>query len=120
LIGLQAYDVQIDPAEIHLTLRWSADGHINNDYTVFAHLIDPQAGGEVLAQGDGTPMDGRWPTSLWLPGVPLDDVHTIPIPQGLSSGTYAVLVGLYDPVTGIRLLLPDGGDALHLTDVELR
>mgnify|MGYP001820177042 FL=1 len=119
MIALQAYDLQIDMEAIHLTLRWSADRYVDSDYAIFAHLVDPQSGDQVLAQGDGAPMGGRWPTSLWSPGVSLDDVHTIPIPDGLSPGTYEVVVGLYDPVTGSRLRLPDGSDALQLSRIEL-
>ncbi len=116
---MQGFDSQADPEAIRLTLRWAADGYVDTDYTVFAHLIDPQAGDVILAQGDGAPMGGRWPTSLWLPGIALDDVHTIPIPEGLPPGSYELLVGLYDPVMGARLALPDGDDALHLTRIEL-
>jgi len=119
LITLQGYDPQVDPVAIRLTLRWSADGYVDTDYTVFAHLIDPQAREEVLAQGDAAPMGGRWPTSLWLPGVAVEDVHTIPLPEGLSPGSYELLVGLYDPATGERLVLPDGSDTLRLTTIEL-
>ena len=119
LITLQGYDTQVDRESIRLTLRWSADGYVDNDYTVFAHLIDSQAGNEALAQSDSAPMGGSWPTSLWLPGVALDDIHTIPIPEELSPGSYELLVGLYDPVTGARLLLPGGNDSYHLTEIEL-
>jgi len=65
------------------------------------------------------PLGGRWPTSLWLPGVPLDDVHTNPLPENLPPGTYELLVGPYDPETGERLPLPDGNDALRLADLGL-
>jgi hypothetical protein len=59
-------------------------------------------------------MGGRWPTSLWLPGVALDDQHTVPIPRDLPPGSYELLVGLYDPATGARLPLAGGTDALRL------
>ncbi len=68
----------------------------------------------MVAQGDAPPMAGRWPTSLWLPGLTVDDVHTITRPPDLPAGTYHLLVGLYDPGTGDRLSLPDGRDAMRL------
>jgi hypothetical protein len=67
----------------------------------------------MLAQGDAPPMGGRWKTFLWLPGVAVDDAHTITLPPNLPAGTYHLLVGLYDPVTGDRLPLPDGRDAMR-------
>ena len=63
-----------------MTLRWSADGYLATDYTVFVHLVDRRRRCG-LAQGDAPPLGGRWPTSLWLPGMVLDDVHTIPLPR---------------------------------------
>jgi hypothetical protein len=51
--------------------------------------------------------------------VPLDDVHTNPLPEDLPPGTYELLVGPYDPETGERLPLPDGNDALRLADLGL-
>jgi hypothetical protein len=73
----------------------------------------------VVAQGDAPPLGGRWPTSLWLPGVELDDAHPIPLASDLLPGTYDLLVGLYDPTTGTRLRLPDGNDSLRLTEINV-
>ena len=68
---------------------------------------------------DAPPLAGRWPTSLWLPGVPLNDPHTVPLPPDLPAGIYELWVGLYDPGGGQRLPLPDGSDVLRLTEVRL-
>jgi hypothetical protein len=118
-VTLEGFDWQVDPGAVNLTLRWSTDDYLDKDYTVFVHLIEPSAGGQLLAQADAAPMAGRWPTSLWLPGVPLDDRHTIPLPEDLMPGSYEVVVGLYDPETGARLLLPDSSNALHLSELNL-
>ena len=108
-----------DPEVLWVTLRWSVDGRLDSDYTVFVHLVGAEGDDVAIAQGDGPPLDGRWPTSLWLPGVTLDDVHTVPLPEDLAAGTYQLLVGLYDPATGERLRLPDGRDAVRLEGVEI-
>jgi hypothetical protein len=118
-ITLEGYDLQIDPEAIQVTLRWSADGYLDTDYTVFVHLVEADDGDRVLAQGDAPPLGGRWPTSLWLPSVMLDDVHTVPLPADLPPGTYELVVGLYNPATGVRLPRPDGRDALRLTEINL-
>ncbi len=117
-IALEGYTWQADPGALRVTLRWSAGDYLNTDYTVFVHLIAPDKADRIVSQGDAPPLGGRWPTSLWQPGVSLDDVHTIPLPSDLPSGAYHLLVGLYDPA-GHRLPLPDGSDAVRLTDIHL-
>ena len=111
--------VATDPEVLWVTLRWSTDDWLQADYTVFVHLVDAEVDGAAIAQGDGPPLNGRWPTSLWIPGAALDDVHTVPLPDGLTAGTYGLLVGLYDPASGERLRLPDGRDALRLVGVHI-
>jgi hypothetical protein len=125
-VALRGYAWQVDPEAVEVTLRWSADAPLDRDYAIFVHLVDPEDGDRLLAQGDAPPLGGRWPTSLWLPGLVLDDLHTIALPAELagsrSSGpprTYHLLVGLYDPVTGDRLTLPDGSDAVRLAGLEI-
>jgi hypothetical protein len=126
-VRLEGYAWQVGPETAEVTLRWSADALLDTDYTVFVHLVDPEDGDRLIAQGDGPPLGGRWPTSLWWPAVALDDLHTISLPLDLRASrpsglaeTYDLLVGLYDPVTGDRLLLPDGSDAVRLTGLEVR
>jgi len=114
-----ALGVATEPEVLWVTLRWSTDDWLQADYTVFVHLVDVEGDGAAIAQGDGPPLDGRWPTSLWIPGAALDDVHTVPLPDGLAAGTYGLLVGLYDPASGERLRLPDGRDALRLVGVDI-
>jgi hypothetical protein len=41
------------------------------------------------------------------------------IPQDLPAGAYQVVAGVYDPVTGQRLLTTDGNDAVTLGHVEI-
>jgi hypothetical protein len=119
VIRLKGYAWQVHQEAVQGTLRWLADTFMDTDYTVFVHLVNPEDGDRLVAQGDSPPLEGRWPTSLWQPGVALDDVHTIPLPQDLPAGTYDLLVGLYDPATGQRLSLPDGSDAVRLTGLKI-
>jgi hypothetical protein len=118
-VNLVGYSWQIEPDAVQVTLRWSADTYLDTDYTVFVHLVAADDKAQVLAQGDSPPLAGRWPTSSWLPGVALDDTHTIQLPIDLPPGAYHLLVGLYDPSTFERLRLSDGADAVDLGVIQL-
>jgi hypothetical protein len=112
-IDLEGWTWRASPGELAVTLRWSAAATPAADYTVFVHLVRPGED-QALAQGDAPPLDGRWPTSLWLAGVRLDDEHRVALPGDLPPGPYELLIGLYEPATGARLPLADRRDALRL------
>ncbi len=80
------------------------------DYTVYVHLYDES--GELLATGDGPPMDGAFPTRLWQPGDAVHDVHVIPVADAglMAAGDFSVDVGLYDLNSGERLQAVRAGE----------
>jgi hypothetical protein len=84
-----------------LTLYWRAKAVVENDYTVFVHLVDQ--GGKLWGQGDSVPVRGMYPTSAWLPGQLVEDRHVVQVDPDVPPGSYRVLVGLYDPATLKRL-----------------
>jgi hypothetical protein len=112
-------DSTSEPKMLRVQLQWSASDYVGEDYTVFVHLVASGGSGEALAQGDAPPISGRWPTSLWRPGVRLSDEHTIVLPADLAPGEFEILVGLYNPITGVRMPLAGSGDALRIGDLEL-
>ncbi len=112
-IDLEGWTWQATAGELAVTLSWAAAAYPAADYTVFVHLVRPGED-QALSQGDAPPLAGRWPTSLWLPGVRVDDEHRVALPGDLPPGPYELLVGLYDPATGTRLPLAGGHDALRL------
>jgi len=83
---------------LHLTLYWRAESEMDVSYSVFVHLLDPS--GQVLAQDNSEPASGRRPTSNWVPGEYVTDVHDIALPAELPPGDYVIEVGMYD--TGAR------------------
>ncbi len=85
-----------------VTLRWWAAGKMDQDYTVFIHLRD-RSKGENVAQGDGPPVDGWYPTSSWTAEEIVDDSHTFSLPEDIPPGVYDLVVGWYDPASGLRL-----------------
>ena len=64
--------------------------------------------------GDSEPGDGAYPTTGWLPGEYLADTHTVAVASEAPPGIYRLAIGLYDPVTGERLRMPDGADQVLL------
>jgi hypothetical protein len=94
-----------------VTLYWQALQETEEDYTVFVHLVDPQTG-QIVAQIDEGPVQGTYPTSLWMTGEVIRDAHTISLPA-IPPGTYTLRIGLYTPLTGQRLTV-DGTGSLSV------
>ncbi len=63
-----------------------------------------------IAQGDGQPLDGRYPTTVWDMGEVIPDNHVLSLPDPLPAGPYQLLVGLYDLSSGERLALFDAAE----------
>jgi 4-amino-4-deoxy-L-arabinose transferase-like glycosyltransferase len=101
---------------LEITLSWRCLAPIGQDYTVFVHLVDAE--GVIVAQGDGPPVEGRYPTSLWSAGEQILDRHVISLPDGVTPGLYRVAVGWYRPDTLERLPAVDtSGLALEANQV---
>ena len=103
-----------DPAQpLTVTLVWQAIAPLPTSYSVFVHLLDRD--GRLLSQSDAIPA-GDYPTTRWLPGEVVIDIHTLPPPVPNAPGPYRLVAGLYDPVSDQRLqaftadqqLIPDG------------
>ena len=113
VVALQGYDVDVADNQVNLTLYWASLGQTDINYTRFAHVRDET--GQTIAQSDGLPGQGQYPTGLWDAGDIIADEVVIPLPAGLNSATYTFVVGLYDPLTGQRLPVPTSptGDDYH-------
>ncbi len=121
-IKLTGYDLSLDDAKAtaDLRLHFQSLRPTAVDYTVFAHIVD--GSGHLVAQHDGQPSGGDFPTSDWRPGDTLVDSISLSLPGGLA-GDYQLLVGMYQLETGNRLpvtgqdgrLLADGAIPLVLT-----
>lgn len=95
-----------------VALRWHVAEAVPLDYTVFLHLRD--GNNELVAQADGPPMGGWYPTSWWPAGEQVTDEHAFLLPDSIPPGTYYLVAGLYDPANGNRL-----GDEMQLGTVEI-
>ncbi len=116
-ILLRGYDLSGAPQSntpLTVTLYWQAQTALSRDYTVFVHLFDEA--GEMLAQDDGPPRAGWYPTSAWVAGDVIIDVRRLDVPELSAGQTVYVRVGMYLPADLSRLpvldsagqLLPDG------------
>lgn len=113
---------------ISVLLYWEPLRQTATDYTVFVHLIggmNPATGTPLWDQDDHPPLDGLAPTTGWEPGVTFRDAFNLLEDPALRlpPGSYALQVGLYDPVSGTRLIAeaPEGtiiGDSLPLLALE--
>jgi hypothetical protein len=99
LLGYQLTTEQ--PAS--LTLYWRAQVLPAARYTVFIHALD--AGGDVVAQFDGPPVHGLYPSDAWWPGQMIADEHRLVLPGSAET----LSLGLYDPASMARLPVTDGG-----------
>ncbi|MFW6068888.1 MAG: ArnT family glycosyltransferase [Chloroflexota bacterium] len=99
---LAAVDVRwLDPQNLLVSLSWRALSAPEQDFTVFAHILDRN--GALLAQDDAQPVVGFRPTSTWRDGEAVLDYHWISIPEGTTMQDSSLSIGLYDPATGERL-----------------
>ena len=99
---LANYALQADRASnrAHLTLYWQCAAPSGGDYTVFVHLLD--ASGNIVAQRDAPPRDGKYPTSIWDVGEIVKDEYDLPIPAD-ARGPFSLAIGMYSPLTQKRL-----------------
>jgi hypothetical protein len=116
LVGYDLTDTTIAVGET-LAFRpyWRLVQPTANNLTMFVHLYSAQsvADGmpELLAQVDTPPLhNADRPTATWTD---LDEVYfansfLLTIPETLSEGDHIFATGLYDVLTGQRLLLDDG------------
>jgi hypothetical protein len=106
-----------------LTLHWTNDAPLPEDYWLFAHLIGPD--GQRVAQADIP-----YPTSEWQPGRYRTTSIPLTLPADAPTGLYRVIIGTYRQESSERLPLhagPDtqadpaisGADALLLTVLEI-
>lgn len=91
-------------------LEWQTDTPSDRSLSAFIHLT--RMGDQTpSAQQDGPPDGGQYPTQRWASGVRFFEQRSVPIPVDLKPGRYRLLVGLYDPVTGVRVSAINGPQA---------
>ncbi|MCS7054863.1 MAG: hypothetical protein NZM18_01615 [Thermoflexales bacterium] len=105
----------------YVILEWAVRQPMRTDYKVFIHVTG--ADHQPVFQSDRLPLNTLLPMTRWRPGETLRDAHAMVVPADLSPGVYRVLVGVYHPQSGQRLLAYRGdraiGEAIALGEVEI-
>ncbi len=114
LLDYEADSVWRAGHEQTLILSWMVAEPLDQDYQQYVHLRDSESG-ETVTQADGPPLSGWYPTSRWLPNMPITDVRVFPLASDISPGYYDLTVGFYDLASGQRF-----GPEFHLQTIEVK
>lgn len=98
LIGYDWQGQDDDSQTSRITLYWQAITPMDADYTTFVHVLDSE--GVLVAQADGQPQAGAYPTSVWEAGEIVVDEKAVIL---TGERPLHVVAGVYLLETGIRL-----------------
>lgn len=95
-LRLVGYDAAEENGQLAVRLVWETLAHLPTDYTTFVHVLDGE--GNLIAQQDSQPWNGRYPTTLWQVGELVAETKIIPLsattsPDKLAIGVYVLETG---------------------------
>ncbi|MCS7061182.1 MAG: glycosyltransferase family 39 protein [Anaerolineae bacterium] len=102
---------------IPVALVWRVLAPLPDNLKIFVHAVDDN--GAVVAQHDAQPLNDLRPMTTLPVGEDINDRHGLALPQEYT-GRLRILLGLYDPTTGQRVLTTEGRDALTIGWVSVR
>jgi len=106
-LGYNLDPLSVPPGKaLRLHLFWEALSNIDEDYTVFVHLLGDD--GAIISQRDSQPLEGTYPTFLWEKGEVIVDEYLLTVPGDVSPGEHVVEVGMYRLDTIERLTVKEG------------
>jgi 4-amino-4-deoxy-L-arabinose transferase-like glycosyltransferase len=110
LIGYDLSPRALLPGETTtLTLYWRGQHSMETNYSISTQFINQY--GVKAAQKDAWPFDGQVPTSLWEPGVVLEESREMFIFEDTSPGIFDVYIAVYpsDNPDALLVVTPPGG-----------
>jgi hypothetical protein len=113
-LHLLGYDMQLNHERLTLTLHWQALCSMTETWKFFVHIVDPNTG-EVVTQTDVMPRGWTYPTTWWVPGEYVEDTIVISL-EDVPANNLQVVVGVYHPETGERLVTFTGEDQVVLPE----
>jgi hypothetical protein len=88
--------------QLRLKVRWLPLAHTTRPREVFVRLLDSAR--RPLAAVEAQPRDGRYGTTVWVPGRPFDETYVLTIPAAeLPVAGAELVLGLQDEQSGERL-----------------
>ncbi len=122
LLGYSLLTSEVEAGDIlPITLFWQALAQPQERYKVFVHVLDEA--GHIVGQWDSEPGGGLNITTLWQPGETVADNYGVLIRPGTPPGSHRIVVGMYSPISGQRLIVSEGeqarGDHLVLDSIEV-
>jgi 4-amino-4-deoxy-L-arabinose transferase-like glycosyltransferase len=121
LLGYDVSDETVTPGtRLWVELYWQGLAAMNQDYSVFVHLLDDR--GVTVVQRDSYPGAGNNPTRDWKVGESIRDVYPLDVPAALlAQAPLRIRVGFYDYATGQRLPVErPGGPAADSLELPLQ
>lgn len=120
---LHSYEQEQEATGILLKMYWQAVTKPDFDYSSFVHLVD--ASGQVVAQADaGLGQSISYLPTRWAAGDMVAELYNIKFPAGLPSGRYQIRTGIYNWISGERLLVFENqhpvGDFITLIEMTVR
>jgi 4-amino-4-deoxy-L-arabinose transferase-like glycosyltransferase len=95
-VKLLGYSVVPHSDELDVTLIWEVVQATEGPESLFLHL-SPAGGADAqrLAQYDGEPCRGWYPSWRWKPGEWLVETYPLSLPPSLARGDYTLRIGWY-------------------------
>ena len=87
---LEGYTLAPTSEGVKITFFWRAIESPDSDYTLFVQIVNSDD--QIVAQKDGQPFDGRYPTSTWPPGELFVEERFLP---AVPDGEYRIFIGWY-------------------------
>lgn len=97
-------------------LDWQLSAKVPKNYKIFVHARS--ADGAVVAQHDAMPLNDLRPMTTLPLSERIRDNHGLDIPKNFT-GHLTLILGLYDPDTGQRLLTDDGKEEIRVGSFEV-
>lgn len=119
LIGYDLPPIIRPGSNVSVVLYWRAinPASLSSSQKVFVHLV--ASDGSIVSQDDTIPAQWERPTTSWIAGEYVIDMHTLQFPTEITSDL-SLIVGLYDAVTLQRVpLAHTQGEEAWRTPVEL-
>jgi hypothetical protein len=105
-----------------IKLHWQTLQPPPGQFTTFVHLYNAEL--DLIAQHDGPPRWGQYPTHCWQAGEVITDEITLTVDPNAPPGMYDLIVGMYDPARDNERLPASGPNArdlsIVLTQIEVK